>query len=88
MSGLIRSGWRIRPPRQATARARTAAERALQAIPGEWLYARVDGVERNGMFLVMELEVIEPSLFFAAAPLAPRLLAEAIVERYMGQVAG
>jgi glutathione synthase/RimK-type ligase-like ATP-grasp enzyme len=75
-------------PDQARSLARAAAERALLAIPGEWLYARVDGVERDGAFLVMELEVIEPSLFFAAAPLAPRLLAEAIVARYMGQVAG
>ena len=66
---------------QANDGARHAAERAVAAIPGEWLYARVDGVERNGTFLVMELEIIEPSLFFAAAPLAPRLLAEAIVAR-------
>lgn len=75
-------------PDRAGAGARAAATRAVAAIPGEWLYARVDGVERNGTFLVMELEVIEPSLFFAAAPLAPKLLAEAIVKRYMGQVAG
>jgi hypothetical protein len=53
----------------------------LAAIPGEWLYARVDGVERDRAFLVMELEVIEPSLFFTAAPHAARRLAEAIVVR-------
>jgi glutathione synthase/RimK-type ligase-like ATP-grasp enzyme len=75
-------------PDAATRGARMAAERALDAIPGEWLYARVDGVERDGVFLVMELEVIEPSLFFIAAPQAARRLAQAIVERYMGQVAG
>lgn len=61
--------------------ARRAAERALAAIPGEWLYARVDGVERGAEFLVMELEVIEPSLFFEEEPLAARRFVEAIVAR-------
>jgi len=68
-------------PDRAPGGARAEAERALAAIPGEWLYARVDGVERDGAFLVMELEVIEPSLFLAAAPHAARRLAEAIVAR-------
>lgn len=68
-------------PDQATATARAAAERALAAVPGDWLYARVDGVERDGAFLVMELEVIEPSLFLAGAPDAARRFAQGIVER-------
>jgi hypothetical protein len=66
---------------RATDRARAGAERALAAIPGEWIYARVDGVERGAEFLVMELEVIEPSLFFAEEPLAARRLVAAIVAR-------
>lgn len=68
-------------PDQAPATARAAAERALAAVPGDWLYARVDGVERDGAFLVMELEVIEPSLFFAGAPDAARRFAQGIVDR-------
>jgi len=37
---------------------------------GKPLYARVDGLESaaNGRFLLMELELVEPSLFFAADP--------------------
>jgi hypothetical protein len=49
------------------------AERALEAavalvgMPREdVLYARVDGVERDGAFVLMELEVIEPALYFDA----------------------
>lgn len=41
-----------------------AAGNILQKIPGELLYARVDGVILNGRFALMELELIEPYLFF------------------------
>ncbi|QEV17946.1 ATP-grasp domain-containing protein [Streptomyces alboniger] len=47
------------------------AERALAAIPGspELLYARVDLVDGpEGGPLVMELELVEPNLFFAVHP--------------------
>ena len=75
-----RSGGTMASDR-ASDRARAGAERALATIPGEWIYARVDGVERGEEFLVMELEVIEPSLFFAEEPLAAGRLVEAIVAR-------
>jgi glutathione synthase/RimK-type ligase-like ATP-grasp enzyme len=39
------------------------AERVIAAVPGEPLYARVDGVERDGRLVLMELELIEPHLF-------------------------
>jgi len=55
-----------------------AAGRALSAVRWPWLYARVDGVESAGRFLLMELEMIEPSLFLAHAPDAPQAFAEAI----------
>jgi glutathione synthase/RimK-type ligase-like ATP-grasp enzyme len=45
------------------------------------LYARVDGVERLGRLLLMELELIEPVLFFAQAPGAAARMAELIVSR-------
>jgi len=38
-------------------------------------------VVRDDRFLVMGLNVIEPTLFFAAAPNTARWLAEAIFER-------
>ena len=37
------------------------------------LYARVDGVEQHGQFLLMELELIEPVLFLALGDAAIRL---------------
>jgi hypothetical protein len=35
----------------------------MAAVPGHPLYARVDGVERDGRLMLMELELIEPHLF-------------------------
>ena len=55
---------------EAAARAATTRGRAL--------YARVDGVVHEGVFLVMELELIEPVLFFANEPAAPARFADAI----------
>lgn len=55
------------------------ARRVLERIPGPWLYARVDGVEVDGTFLLMELELIEPSLFLACDPEAPARFASAVL---------
>lgn len=62
-------------PDAATVRAAAAA---LDAVPFPWLYARVDGVRIGGVFHVMELEMLEPSLFLAADPeRAPERFADA-----------
>jgi len=42
----------------------TVANKALQTIPEQVLYARVDLVEHQGIFKIMEIELIEPSLYF------------------------
>lgn len=68
-------------PVAASAAARSGAAQALTALPGPWLYARVDGVERAGRLLVMELEVIEPELFLVWSDAAARRFAEAILAR-------
>lgn len=47
---------------------RTQAQRVIEALPARPLYARVDGIRRGGAFLLMEVEVIEPYLYFEAAP--------------------
>jgi glutathione synthase/RimK-type ligase-like ATP-grasp enzyme len=57
-----------------------AAERALAAAGGPTLYARVDGVVRAGRLELMELELVEPSLFLATAPGAAERFARAISE--------
>ena len=58
-----------------------AAARATNTAVEEILYARVDGIVRNAGLLLMELEVIEPVLFFSHAPGAAARMAELIVSR-------
>ena len=58
-----------------------AATRALEAGGHETLYARVDGVIRNGRFEVMELELVEPTLFFEADPGSAVRFADALIEQ-------
>jgi glutathione synthase/RimK-type ligase-like ATP-grasp enzyme len=45
------------------------------------VYARVDGVIRDGVFLLMELELIEPHLFLGHHPNAADRFAHAIAQR-------
>ena len=51
---------------------------ALDEIP---LYARVDGVTRDGALLVTELELNEPALSLTLAPGSAARFAEATVRR-------
>lgn len=44
------------------------AKQIITKLDYPTLYARVDGVDRNGTLLLMELELIEPFLFFAYNP--------------------
>ena len=59
----------------------TLAQQALEHIPYPWLYARVDAlVMDDGTWVLNELEMIEPSLFFRHAPHAPKLFLSALQE--------
>jgi glutathione synthase/RimK-type ligase-like ATP-grasp enzyme len=59
-----------------------AAERAVAACPEPPLYARIDLVaDDTGTLAVMELELIEPELFFRFYPEAAELLADEIVRQ-------
>jgi glutathione synthase/RimK-type ligase-like ATP-grasp enzyme len=62
------------------------AQSALAAVGQPLLYARVDGVAREGQLLLTELEIIEPSLFLGLAPGAGQRFAEAIVRLLRGPV--
>jgi glutathione synthase/RimK-type ligase-like ATP-grasp enzyme len=53
---------------------------ALAAVGQPLLYARVDGVERDGQLVLTELEIIEPSLFLGLTPGAGQRFAEAILQ--------
>ncbi|HEY8548535.1 MAG TPA: hypothetical protein VIL35_01150 [Vicinamibacterales bacterium] len=57
------------------------AGRILGTLPETPVYARVDGVETAGGFLLLELELLEPALFLATAGGAARRFADAIVAR-------
>jgi glutathione synthase/RimK-type ligase-like ATP-grasp enzyme len=56
-----------------------AAGEALAAAPAPCTYARVDGCVVGGVFRLMELELLEPSLYLESHPEAPRRFAAAIV---------
>jgi glutathione synthase/RimK-type ligase-like ATP-grasp enzyme len=51
---------------------------------GSSVYARVDGCEIGGAFVLMEIELIEPDLFLRSHPDAPTRLATVIAERTIG----
>ena len=50
----------------------------VKLIEAPLLYARVDAVEVNGRLLLMELELIEPMLFFQCDPQAAERFADAL----------
>jgi glutathione synthase/RimK-type ligase-like ATP-grasp enzyme len=69
--------------RQATGAQRSVVERALAAVPGEMpLYARVDLIDNDDAApVVLELELIEPSLFLAFDEHGAGRIAQAIGRR-------
>ncbi len=56
------------------------AQAVLTAMPDAPLYARVDGVVEDGVFLLMEIELVEPALFLTHGHAAARF-ADALVAR-------
>jgi glutathione synthase/RimK-type ligase-like ATP-grasp enzyme len=55
------------------------ARRVLSRAAGPLLYARVDGIERDGTFLLMELEINEPFLYLGSSSGAAERFADAII---------
>jgi glutathione synthase/RimK-type ligase-like ATP-grasp enzyme len=60
------------------------ARAAVAAVGMPLLYARVDGVERDGQLVLTELEVIEPTLFLSHGPGAATRFADAILRALSG----
>lgn len=57
----------------------TTARHCLAALPEDVFYARVDLVSYQGEFVVMEIELIEPSLYFNMDPESPQRFVDALV---------
>ena len=82
-----RGDFRVQPqyggthePVEASARAAEIGALALAAAPSPALYARVDLVEKNdGGLALIELELIEPSLYLDVASPSAEMLAQALV---------
>lgn len=70
--GLIRA---VSPDRALV----SAGETVMSALPSGLLYARVDlARDERGRYLLMEVELIEPSLYFRMDPGAPERFASAV----------
>lgn len=61
------------------------AKRVLSALPEAPIYARVDGVVVDGLFHLMEVELIEPYLYFPVAPEAAERCADVIARHAMAR---
>jgi hypothetical protein len=72
-------------PREPPPGLAAQAMAVLALLDTPWLYARVDGLLVEGVFTLMELELIEPSLFLNAAPMAVDQLAVACEQYYSGR---
>jgi glutathione synthase/RimK-type ligase-like ATP-grasp enzyme len=61
------------------------AQKVVDTVEDRILYARVDGIDRDGRLLLMELELIEPHLFLGFNPDAPARFASALAEIVIGK---
>jgi glutathione synthase/RimK-type ligase-like ATP-grasp enzyme len=77
-------GAEIRPV-EPDQQLRQAGEQAVMALPGAPLYARIDFVRNDaGKFALMELELIEPSMYLRTNEAAPARFASSIDTWFSG----
>ncbi|MDT0595694.1 ATP-grasp domain-containing protein [Glaciecola petra] len=58
------------------------AKQTLKALPEESLYARIDMLNTSLGMAIIEVELIEPSLYFNLDPVSPERFAKALVQQY------
>jgi glutathione synthase/RimK-type ligase-like ATP-grasp enzyme len=83
--GEFRVNSRFGATRSAETPPREVAEQgaaALRALPELPLYARVDGIVRDGALIVIEVEVLEPALFLEFDPGSAERFADATIARF------
>ena len=61
------------------------AQKALSAMPCEALYARVDLVRQGSGWAIMELELIEPSLYFNLDEQSPLRFVDALISFHLNR---
>lgn len=66
---------------EASAELIVQAEKIVKTFSNDLLYARVDGVMQNNRFLLMELELIEPDLYFNYHEKGEDMFVNALVEK-------
>lgn len=82
--GEFRSNSRYKPIRTAETPAAAVIEQGaacLAVLPERPLYARVDGIVRDGTLIVIEVEVLEPALFMEFDPPSAERFAAATLKR-------
>ena len=78
---LLPAGEAGERPAEATATEMAVAVKAMRVLPAPALYARVDLVhDDHGQPLIIEVELIEPTLFLSMHPRAPERFADALME--------
>ena len=76
-------------PVPVTEEQRSFAQRVIAAAPGPLLYARVDVIaDAAGQLRVMELELIEPSLFLATSTSGLWRFVDVVARKVRGRVRG
>jgi glutathione synthase/RimK-type ligase-like ATP-grasp enzyme len=83
--GEFRSNSRYRPTRTAETPPPAVTRQGaacLATLPEMPLYARVDGVVRDGVLIVIEVEVLEPALAMDFDPPSAERFAEATMKRF------
>lgn len=74
----------VEPPAELLTQARRVLEIARATVFPGVVYARVDGIVREGKLLLMELELFEPFLFLAECKLSPARAAGAFADAVLG----
>lgn len=74
-------GGRYQTVTQPPAAAIELATQVLAIVEGHLLYARIDMVEHEGRWLLMEAELIEPDFYLSEAPDRGRMFADAVRAR-------
>lgn len=73
---------------EPTAKMLSLAEKTIAALPEEALYARVDIVSLDKQLMIIEVELIEPSLYFNMDESSPALFAQIFANKFAQFSAG